>query len=68
MKFKSTNNERHKAMNLSEIKQALDNGECVKYFKSTNKVRLEGGKVISKCINSGFEKVLSNEDLDDCFI
>lgn len=55
-------------MNLSEIKQALKKGECVKYYKSTNKVRLEGEKVISKCINSGFEKVLSNEDLDDCFI
>ena len=68
MKFKPTNNERHKAMNLSEIKQALKKGECVKYYKSTNKVRLEGEKVISKCINSGFEKVLSNEDLEDCFI
>ena len=68
MKFKPTNNERHKAMNLSEIKQALKKGKCVKYYKSTNKVRLEGEKVISKCINSGFEKVLSNEDLDDCFI
>ena len=68
MKFKSTNNERHKAMNLSEIKQALDNGECVKYFKSTNKVRLEGDKVLSKCINTGFEKVLSRSDLEDCFI
>ena len=55
-------------MNLSEIKQALDNGECVKYFKSTNKVRLEGDKVLSKCINTGFEKVLSRSDLEDCFI
>lgn len=68
MKFKPTNNERHKAMNLSEIKQALNSGECVKYCKSTNKVRLEGEKVISKCINTGFEKELSNSDLEDCFI
>lgn len=68
MKLQPTNNERYKAMNLSEIKQALNNGKCVKYCKSTNKVRLDGVKVISKCINSGFEKVLSNSDLEDCFI
>ena len=55
-------------MNLSEIKQALKKGECVKYCKSTNKVRLDGEKVISKCTNTGFEKELSNSDLEDCFI
>lgn len=56
-------------MTIEEIKQAIANGQCVKYQNSHNTVCIGKGDIVySQYAVTGTKKELTTEDLDDCFI
>lgn len=56
-------------MTIEEIKQAIANGQCVKYQNSHNIVYIGKGDIVySQYSSTGTKKELTTEDLDDCFI
>ena len=56
-------------MTIEEIKQAIANGEQVKFHNSKNIVKIScKGFVYSENLTTGSRDELSQDDLDDCFV